>query len=227
MINLHLDEIEKRWGKFEQIGEARVNCCQGVIPHYFVKEKKPFYSNMIFNPISLKEHEKDFNGDNLNEYDCEIPQFLKEIYSITNGLELFWHSLGILGHFCDSFYDMGPYTPSTYPEAPLQYFDMFRDSYERKYKKEYSVDDYDKFEYVFFGRMGDNFLTFKPGEEKVYVITEGLNGDLIKVYDSFQECWDHYFYGLMERYDDNGKKKDPTDRFKEYPYYYNRTFYDF
>ena len=31
----------------------------------------------------------------------------------------------------------------------------------------------------------------------------------------------------MKKYDDDGKKIEPNDRFKEYPYYYNRTFYDF
>lgn len=75
--------------------------------------------------------------------------------------------------------------------------------------------------------MGNSKFAFKPNDEKIYVLTNGDNCDLIKIYNDFQECWDHYFYGLMKLYDDDGRKKEPNEIFIKHFWYGHKTFKDF
>lgn len=220
MINLHIDEIEKRWGAFKKVDNAKCNCL-----HKDIKEEKgvKFYSNLMFDPIPLDVHVKKYK----EYFNCEIPQFLRELYSIINGINFFFGSIIIFGHVSNDFFEEGSYLPESYPGGPFYCFTTFTVNYEKRYGKEYPIELYDNFEYRYFGAIGNNHLAFKPGEEKIYVFVDGKDGEFLKTYDSFQECYDHYFYGLMEEYDDNGLKKHPNKMFKKFPLYYNKTFKDF
>ncbi len=220
MINLHIDELEKRWGKFKQLDNAKGNCPQH---NYKAKTSKVLYPNLFFNPIPLEVYE-----DLIKENDfCEIPSFLKEIYTICNGLLLFYGSINIFGDTFSDYYKEGNNNPDDYTKSSYFFFDSLKIEYKKHQRKDYNIQYYKDFEYRFFGAIGSNYLAFKPGDEKIYVFVDGTYGETIKIYNNFQECYDHYFYGLMEEYDDEGKKKHPNEMFKKFPWFYNKTFKDF
>lgn len=217
MINLHIDELEKRWGNFKKIDNKKVNCL------FATKNGKDYYFNTIVDPISLDKQISYYK----KFYNYELPEFLKEIYSFSNGFELFSASLNILGIKDDSQILKTPFDSGDYGNASYLFFNTFKENYKKKTKKEYPIKFYKDFEYKFFGAMGENYLSFKPGDEKIYVLLGEDEKELIKTFNNFQECYDHYFYGLMDRYDEKGMNKYPNEIFKAFPFYYNKTFKDF
>lgn len=129
MINLHIDDLEQRWGKFKKLKNAYGNC-----PMNFIKTPHDdlFYSNMLFDVVPLNSYETIYN----KIQNCEMPNFLKDIYSITNGLHFFCDSLIIMGdvknYSRDDLYRPAEYFPTCYNA-----FQRFRDYYKAKTGKDY------------------------------------------------------------------------------------------
>lgn len=219
MINLHIDELEKRYGKSIKLKNAI-----GICPMDFIKTPHGdlFYSYVFFDVIPLERYNPIFD----DFQNCKMPKFLKEIYSITNGCRMFCDSLVVYGEVSD--YTRGElYSPFGYFLGCLNGFQQFRDAYKRKNKKEYPVKLYKDSEYRIFGWAAGSYLSFKPGDEKVYALTDGSTGESIKTYNSFQECWDHYFYGFMDRFDDDGRNKKPFEKLINYLWYGHQVDRDF
>ncbi len=187
-----IEKLEKKWGKLIACENGYFNC------------RLPFISddaklNILFKPINLSEYESVF----LTVFHVEIPKWLIEFYIHYNGCRLFSDSLSIFGIQLFQTKDILPFDIRVENNHIIG-----------KLSKKLKVHD---FPYVFFGSLGGEFLfAFQPLSTIIYVFKSG-EVEPIAHFASFDLFWSHYFEGLIDEYDEMGKKIHVNKLYKDFP----------
>lgn len=186
-IKNYINLLENKWGKFETT-------------QYMERQKQllflgeNYYLNKLYNAISIETYdiiEKKFNI-------MLIPE-LKEFYKNYNGISLFYASFIILG--INYFEDMNKRAFGPTDFIAQNRVTLIHTRHKDKYNN-----------MIQFGICGTCALCYdKDDMKKIYSI-EVNKGDIIHIFNSFNEAFDYYFEKLIEEYNGNGEKihQDPN-----------------
>lgn len=189
----YIDRLADKWGKFEENG------------NYFSNGLMPFISkdarlNVYFKPKSISEVLSCYK----NDLNAALHPELEEIYEWTNGCRLFFASLSIYG-IVDRDND-----------EVIVPFDLKVEN--DNLSKNMPVD-----KYLFFASIGGEYVfgydRYNPSE--VYGMRVG-DKTILQSFDGVKDFFDHYFYPLMEEYDEKCKKIHPNEAYKGIPVLENK-----
>lgn len=180
-----INVLEDKWGPFEKSS------------NYISNGKMPFVSEVArLNVLFDKCDELIIENVFANKLNAPIMPELRQFYNEYNGCRLFFGSLSIFGI-------------AKHPDDTYEPFDLFRENLNNVSKLNKRARKSNK--YIFFASLGGDYLFGYDKEDlqKVYCFKPGS----LKVeaeYDSFETFWTHFFYGLIDEYDETCHKIHPN-----------------